>query len=188
MDVLLDVLLWILVLAQGLAIAVLVRQLAELEALARVHKHLKSQPLRTGTVAPDFRARDLQSGEVVDSAQWRGRSIVLLFVSPSCAVCKRVLAELSATAPAALANLLVYCDDEQGTCAGYLAALEHQAALLTREPATDVSYLYRVTAFPVAVSIDERWIVTDVRHPTSVADMTAPSDRSADAVGQLDAA
>jgi hypothetical protein len=184
----LDVLLWIVVIVQALAIAVLVRQLAELEALARVHKHLKSQPLRPGTVAPDFQAKDLQSGEVIDSARWRGRSIVLLFVSPACNVCRRVLAELAAASPAGLADLVVYCDDEEGKCAGYLAALAHKTTLLTRESATDVSYLYRVTAFPVAVSIDKRWIVTDVRHPTTVADMMAASDRHTDPVEQLDAA
>jgi hypothetical protein len=186
--ILLDALLWIIVIAQALAIAILVRQLAEVEALARVHKYVKSQPLRPGTIAPDFQALDLQSDQIVDSARWRGRGIVLLFVSPACHLCKKVLAELSSASPATLANLVVYCDDEEGKCAGYLAGLDRKATLLTRQAATDVSYLYRVTAFPVAVSIDERWIVTDVRNVTTLADVTVSSERNTNPVEQLDAA
>lgn len=86
-----SVLLWLVVLVNSLLTLALIRR------LNRTGQSLVDVGLKVGTTAPDFRAQTLQ-GVTKTLADYLGRAIVLIFVSPTCQPCRERLPMLQQAA------------------------------------------------------------------------------------------
>jgi methylamine dehydrogenase accessory protein MauD len=86
-----QILLWLGILVLGLVCLVLARQIGVLhQRLAPVGALALPQRLKVGDPAPPFSLRALD-GSTIDIGGVRGRSQLLLFLSPDCAVCEALL-------------------------------------------------------------------------------------------------
>jgi methylamine dehydrogenase accessory protein MauD len=93
------ILLWIVVVAQAAVILALARQLGVLhERIAPVGALVLNRGLKIGSPVPTVEATNLQ-GELVRVGGERadGRSTLVLFVSPTCPICKSLLAVVKST-------------------------------------------------------------------------------------------
>src|SRR5262249_44041602 len=88
-----NVVLWVLVVVLACVVLALVRQVGVLhERLAPAGALMLNRGLAVGQPAPQVEVADLQGRtQKVGGARADGRSTLLLFVSPSCPVCKSVL-------------------------------------------------------------------------------------------------
>ena len=88
-----NIVLWVLVLALSAVVLALVRQLGVLhERIAPAGALMLNRGLAVGEPAPVVEVADLEgAAHQVGGARADGRSTLLLFVSPSCPVCKSLL-------------------------------------------------------------------------------------------------
>jgi len=94
-----NVVLWVLVLVLAAVVLVLVRQVGVLhERLAPAGALMLKQGPAVGQPAPEVEVADLEGRpHKVGGARTDGRSTLLLFVSPSCPVCKSVLTSVKSS-------------------------------------------------------------------------------------------
>lgn len=84
--------LWLLVVAEGIAIVVLTRTLGSM--LLGTRDAIERDGLEPGTVAPEFEATD-PNGQRVALAEMLGKWLVLIFAYPSCRICRSMLPSLA---------------------------------------------------------------------------------------------
>jgi len=86
-------LLWILVLLEGVVIFVLARQVGLLhERIAPMGALVTDNGPKAGEIAPLFNSPTLQGGAVtIGGARASGKDMLLLFVAPTCPVCKKII-------------------------------------------------------------------------------------------------
>lgn len=119
--------LWIAVVLQGFAICVLVYRNSQLLKVAAAGSAIGGHA--TGADAPAFEAKNLRTGEIVShrqmGGQMGGQRTFLLFVTPSCSDCRKLMAELAslmeklATATDGnntFTGLVIYCDGANRGC------------------------------------------------------------------------
>lgn len=121
--------------------------------------------LDIGTPAPDF-AAETPEGQTVRLGEFAGRSLAMVFVSPTCAPCRAALPELAALRPrAALANveiLLVSGADTDATRA-FATELPPGLPILLAPSATNgLLSDYRVSATPSFCLVDTGGMVQSV--------------------------
>ena len=164
-----EIIAWIVVVAQGLAILVLVRELADIKDFLGSHRRGIMKVLPVGTAAPTFEALDFTTRSVVSSEMWQGKAVRLLFVSATCALCRKLIAELAvaATLPK---DLAVYCDGELDRHSERLALIAPRVTVLSMA-SRSVPTLFGVSEFPVAVTLDEGWRVAEIVVPASIEDL-----------------
>jgi methylamine dehydrogenase accessory protein MauD len=94
-----NVVLWVLVIALALMVLVLTRQLGVLhERITPVGALMLARGLKVGEAAPRVEVNDLEGGALaVGGSATSGRSLLLMFVSPTCPVCKVLLPVLKAS-------------------------------------------------------------------------------------------
>src|SRR5438552_14620065 len=83
--------LWVLVLALGLLVLLLYRQLGIMYLGSA--EGVSRDGLPKGTTAPDFSLAD-QYGNVQRLSSYRGRPVLLVFGSPSCTPCRTLLPQM----------------------------------------------------------------------------------------------
>ena len=95
-----NLVLWLLVLALSAVVLALARQLGVLhERIAPAGALMLNRGLTVGEPAPALEVADLQGrAHRVGSPRADGRSTLLLFVSPSCPVCKSLLTSVKSSA------------------------------------------------------------------------------------------
>jgi peroxiredoxin len=113
--------------------------------------------LKQGQVAPDFKAAD-QDGKSLTLASFRGRGLLLAFVSPSCSGCLERLGEirsLAASAPGL--QVVLVCDSNepisQALANEYQLAMPVIAAFRNQDP---IWSRYKAAATPYYCLIDEK--------------------------------
>jgi methylamine dehydrogenase accessory protein MauD len=91
--------LWILVIGLSLIVLALVRQLGVLhERITPVGALMLAKGLKVGEMAPELTVADLADRSMsIGGARADGRSTLLMFVSPTCPVCKALLPVLIAS-------------------------------------------------------------------------------------------
>ena len=145
-------LMWVLVIGQGLVLLGLVAYLAKLET--RLAARMAGAAPVEGDEAPEFSALDL-SGNRVSTETIRGRFTGLLFVSPQCPTCMTTLAELHYLTHKALGNLVVVCRGAEEDCS--MLATRYELSVPTVVDEIDwLGRLFGITGTPSAVLIDER--------------------------------
>ena len=156
-----NVALWVLVLVLAAVVLALTRQLGVLhERIAPAGALMLNRGLTVGEPAPVLEVTDLE-GRVhqLGTARADGRSTLLLFVSPSCPVCKTLL-------PAVLSSRR----DERGWLDVILASdgtAEEQREFVRRQGLLGVPYVvsaplglaYQVSRLPFGALLDENGIL-----------------------------
>lgn len=151
-----NLLLWLVVIAMGVVIVALLRQIGVLyERVAPAGALMLNKTLRVGMDAPQVPVRTLEGATMTLGAPAvSGRSTLLFFVSPDCPVCKSLLPAVLAAAGAERGWLdLVFASDGEG---------EQHRALVERYGLGRFPYVmsellgrsYGVSKLPYGVLID----------------------------------
>ena len=155
--VLSNVVLWTLTVVLAGAVVLLARELALLyRRLPAVGALMIDRGPGIGTLAPRFEvATQDGSTAAVGGPAGDGRSTVLLFVGPTCPVCRKLMPIVPslARAEAAWLKMIVVSDGQSGAHAGHAARLaERGVPYVLSEP---LGRAYSIGRLPYAVLIDE---------------------------------
>ena len=156
-----NVVLWILVLVLAAVLLAVVRQLGVLhERIAPAGALMLNRGLKVGEAAPVVTVTDLGGARhEVGAARGDARSTLLLFVSPTCPVCKSVLPAVKSARRDERAWLdLILASDGDAT---------EQRAFVTAQGLEAIPYVvsaplglaYQVSRLPFAALIDEQGIL-----------------------------
>jgi methylamine dehydrogenase accessory protein MauD len=156
-----NLVLWIVVIALLLLVAALARQVGVLhERISPVGALMLNRGLTVGDAAPQVEVVDL-SGQTlkVGGPRKDGRSLLLLFVSPTCPVCKELLpVVMSSVRTERLWLDVVLASD--GDPAAQRAYIEKNALTdLAYVLSTDLGMSFQVSRLPYAALIDERGVL-----------------------------
>lgn len=156
-----NIVLWVLVLVLTAVLLAVVRQLGVLhERIAPAGALMLNRGLKVGDAAPVVSVSDLQgTAYEVGAARTDGRSTLLLFVSPTCPVCKSVLAAVKSSRK-----------DERGWMDVILASdgdLKEQQEFVRDQGLESIPYVvsaalglaYQVSRLPFAALIDEQGVL-----------------------------
>lgn len=156
-----NVVLWILVLVLAAVLLAVVRQLGVLhERIAPAGALMLNRGLKVGEAAPVVEVKDLLGGtHRVGEARTDGRSTLVLFVSPTCPVCKTLLPALKSSRK-----------DERDWMDVILASdgeLKEQQEFVRNQGLEAIPYVvsaalglaFQVSRLPFAALLDERGVL-----------------------------
>ena len=156
-----NVVLWILVVALAVVVLALVRQIGILhERVAPAGALLGREGPRPGERAAPLEVLDLSGRRLsIGSREPSGAATLLLFVSPSCPVCKALLpaARSLRDAEAGALRLVLASDGPRAEHAAFVSGqrLEDESYVLSSE----LGLLYQVGRLPHAVLLDAEGVV-----------------------------
>ncbi len=156
-----NALLWLLVVALGLTVFALTRQIGLLhERISPVGALSPKSPLKLGDAAPELELLDLRDRSVrIGGASSDGRRTLLFFLSPTCPVCETLLPTVERVARTEVPRVRVVLasDGPQEEHRRFIAdkRIEHLPYVLS----TPLGIAYGVGKLPYAVLIDEGGIV-----------------------------
>lgn len=160
--------LWVAIVVEGLAICALLYKNNRLLEIAGdgFRDHAVGMP------APNFLATDLRTGAVVSNDQFVGSRTFLLFVTPACPTCHRLMEELNdmyRVGVAQAGTLLAYCD---GSSQGCVDAFSHSLRSLNGIPLlaesdAELVDLFGVRALPALVEMDRAWRIAGYSYPST---------------------
>ena len=156
-----NALLWIAVIALGLLVLALARQVGVLhERIAPVGALALGRGPRVGEAAPAIEAEALSGARIaLGGVAADGRGTLLFFLSPSCPVCKALLPALHAViAREDPALRLIYASDGPEPEHRALAAA-HGLDLAAYALSTELGLAHRVGKLPYAVLIDAAGVI-----------------------------
>lgn len=148
--------LWVVVLALSVALLAVVRQLGVLhERIAPTGALMLTKGLKMGEMAPQIVATDLEGAtHTIGAPRADGRATLLMFVSPTCPVCKGLLPILKSSVASERDWLdIVFASDGD---------IAQQREFVTSHRLSGVPYLvsaplgisYQVSRLPFAVLVD----------------------------------
>jgi methylamine dehydrogenase accessory protein MauD len=155
------IILWIVVLCLGAVVFALARQIGVLhERIAPIGALTIDKGPKVGDHAPIFELSDLAGGSrAIGSPSDRRRSTLLMFVSPTCPVCKKLMPAIKsmAGAEARWLDLIFTSDGDEAEQADFVRRnrIESYPLVLSRE----MGMAFHVSKLPYAVLIDEDGIV-----------------------------
>lgn len=148
--------LWVLVLGLAVVVLALVRQLGVLhERISPVGALMLAKGLKVGELAPAVPVSDLAGQPLtIGGARADGRSLLLMFVSPTCPVCKALLPVLKSSRRSEQAAVdIVLASD--GELAAQQAFVQEQGLGVFRYVVSaPLGISYQVSRLPYAVLID----------------------------------
>jgi len=152
-----NLVLWVLTAVLAAAVALLARELGSLyRRLPAVGALMIDRGPAIGTLAPGFDVEAHGSGKVaIGGPSVDGRSTLLLFVGPTCPVCRKLLPIVPSLARAenSWLRMIVVSDGQHHSHAAAAARLaERDVAYVLSEP---VGRAYAIGRLPYAVLIDE---------------------------------
>lgn len=169
------VLAWVLL---GFQTAVAVGLLSQVRDLTRRMGHgtpPRNNHLPLGTTAVDFTGPDLRSGDAVHFVASRQSQCILLFLSPSCAICRKLASSVHELHKALGDLVIPICHGSEDDCrANILHFLQGDVKLVFGET-NDVASLYGVNTFPTAVLVSQGR-VTRYWHPSKIDDIQSIPD------------
>jgi len=156
-----QVILWIAVVALSAIVLALIRQIGVLhERIAPMGALTIDKGPKVGDKSPVFELIDLANRPLtIGAASADGRSQLLMFVSPTCPVCKKLLpiAKSVATAESRWLDLIFTSDGELSEQDAFIA--RHQLESYPFVLSSEVGMAYRVSKLPYAVLIDDEGVV-----------------------------
>jgi methylamine dehydrogenase accessory protein MauD len=156
-----NVVLWVLVLALCAVVLALVRQLGVLhERIAPAGALMLNKGLKVGEAAPQVQVADLNGqAHAVGAARADGRSTLLLFVSPTCPVCKSLLAAVKSSGreERGWLDVILASDGDLGEQREFVRAqgLERLPYVVSAA----LGLAYQVSRLPFAALIDEQGVL-----------------------------
>jgi methylamine dehydrogenase accessory protein MauD len=155
------VLLWALVIALSLVIFALARQIGVLhDRIAPTGALMLAKGLSVGQAAPIVTVGDLDGGtRQVGAATADGRNTLVMFVSPTCPLCKVLLPVLKASQRSehAWLEIVLASDGDERAQADFRKRQGLQSFPYVLSPALGIAY--QINRLPYAVLLDERGIV-----------------------------
>lgn len=156
-----NVVLWVLVIALAVAVFALARQIGVLhDRIAPTGALMLAKGLTVGEAAPIIAVTDVDGhSRQVGGPRENGRSSLVMFVSPTCPVCKELLPVLIASARSEQAWLdIVLASDGEGS-EHALFRKRHGLSHLPYVLSPPLGIAYQVNRLPYAVLIDQRGLV-----------------------------
>jgi methylamine dehydrogenase accessory protein MauD len=153
-----NIVLWVAVIALALVVWALTRQIGVLhERITPVGALMLRKGPQVGEPAPHVDVNDLEGRtHHIGAPREDGRSLLLVFVSPTCPVCKAILPVLKSSrlSERDWLEILLASDGQDGAHRQFIAAqgLEQFAYLNS----TALGMSYQVSRLPYAVIIDEQ--------------------------------
>lgn len=155
------VVLWALVIALSLVVLALARQIGVLhDRIAPTGALMLAKGLSVGQAAPIVTVSDLDGrSRQIGAASTDGRNTLVMFVSPTCPVCKVLLPVLktSQRSENAWLQIVLASDGDEGAQAEFRTRQGLQSFPYVLSPALGISY--QINRLPYAVLLDERGIV-----------------------------
>jgi methylamine dehydrogenase accessory protein MauD len=159
--VLSNIVLWCMVIALALVVWALVRQIGVLhERIAPAGALMLRQGPTVGEQSPRLDVLDLQGhAHRIGAARTDGRSTLLVFVSPTCPVCKALLPVLtsSRTSERNWLEIILASDGDRSAHERFVSA--HGLQSLAYVSSTDLGLAFQVSRLPTAAIIDENGIL-----------------------------
>jgi methylamine dehydrogenase accessory protein MauD len=153
-------LLWVVVVALAVVVLALARQIGVLhERVAPMGALMTDRGPQVGDAAPVMEVKDLHGFPVVLGGKHAGGSDrLLLFVAPTCPICKKIL-PLVPTFVRGERRLEVVLVGDGDLAEQQALVREHRLEGLTYVLAPEVGMLYRVGKLPYAVLLDETGVI-----------------------------
>ena len=159
--VLSNLLLWLLVVVLCVVVLALVRQLGVLhERIAPVGAMMLAKGLRVGELAPSMPVVDLRGKAVpVGGTRTDGRTQLLMFVSPTCPVCKTLLPLLKSSRTSDQAWLDIVLASDGDLAEQHAFVREQSLELFPYVVSAPLGISYQVNRLPYAVLIDAEGVL-----------------------------
>jgi methylamine dehydrogenase accessory protein MauD len=156
-----NILLWILVVVLSLVIVALVRQVGILhERITPVGALMLAKGLKVGESAPTMPLESLNGGLLtIGGVRSDARSLLLMFVSPTCPVCKALLPVLKSSrkAESDWLDVVLASDGDLGEQRAFV--LEHGLESFPYVVSAPLGVSYQVSRLPYAVILDSDGIL-----------------------------
>lgn len=153
--------LWALVIALSLVVFALARQIGVLhDRIAPTGALMLAKGLTVGEAAPIVAVRDMDGqSRQVGAPREDGRSTLVMFVSPTCPVCKTLLPVLKSSAKSEHSWLdILLASDGEGTAHAEFRQ-KHGLAPLPYILSPPLGIAYQINRLPYAVLLDEQGTV-----------------------------
>jgi methylamine dehydrogenase accessory protein MauD len=156
-----NVVLWLVVIVLSIALLAVIRQLGVLhERIAPVGALMLSKGLTVGDAAPFVETQDLEGRRVVAGAvRDDGRAMLIMFVSPTCPVCKTLLPALKSSLAAERdwLDIVLASDGELSSQREFVLA--HRLGSFSYVVSAPLGISYQVSRLPFAVLIDAQGVL-----------------------------
>jgi methylamine dehydrogenase accessory protein MauD len=153
--------LWLVVIALGIALLAVVRQLGVLhERIAPVGALMLAKGLKVGEMAPTVDAQDLEGRPItLGPARADGRAVLIMFVSPTCPVCKTLLPILKSSLGSERdwLDIILASDGEIASQREFV--LTHRLGGFPYIVSAPLGIAYQVSRLPFAVLIDAQGVL-----------------------------
>ena len=130
----------------------------------------REAPLVIGSRAPKFSAVDARSGGKITSEILDDRASLIVFISPHCSVCRRLAYSFRSLFARDSFFGVAVCNGDENDCRGFLDPLGPKASLLVDAQA-EISELYGVSSYPVAVVVDAERRVRGYGYPSDAREL-----------------
>lgn len=153
--------LWLTVIGLCVALLAVVRQLGVLhERIAPVGALMLSKGLKVGEFAPKIAVEDLEGRSIsFGAARTDGRAVLLVFVSPTCPVCKTLLPALKSSVGAERDWLDIILASDGETASQREFVLAHRLGVFPYIVSAPLGMAYQVSRLPFAVLIDAQGVL-----------------------------
>jgi methylamine dehydrogenase accessory protein MauD len=156
-----NVALWVVVIVQALALLAVIRQLGVLhERIAPAGALMLAKGLKTGEPAPTVAVEDVSGNALtVGGARTDERATLLVFISPTCPVCKTLLPALksSASSERAWLDIVLASDGDLAAQRAFIAA--HRLEGFRYVISAPLGLTYQVSRLPFSVLIDAHGVL-----------------------------
>ena len=153
--------LWVVVIALSVALLAVVRQLGVLhERIAPVGALMLAKGLKVGDSAPQIAVQDLEGRSItVGAARTDERAALIMFVSPTCPVCKALLPALKSSLAAERdwLDIILASDGEIASQREFVLA--HRRGGFPYVVSAPLGISYQVSRLPFAVLIDAQGVL-----------------------------
>ncbi len=154
-----NMLLWVVVLVLGAVVFGMVRQIGVLhERVAPMGALANDRGPDVGEMAPDMKIAGLDGGLVqIGGATGGSKSRLLLFVSPSCPICKKLLPIARSFAAGERLDVVIVGDGDVAEQRAMIAKYELQGIPYVNSP--QVGMAFQVGKLPYAILVDEDGVI-----------------------------
>jgi methylamine dehydrogenase accessory protein MauD len=151
-----NALLWVLVIGLSVVVLALVRQLGVLhERIAPVGALMLAKGLKVGELAPAVPVTDLEGQPLtIGGTRADGRTLLVMFVSPTCPVCKALLPVLKSSRKSEQASVDIVLASDGELAAQQAFVREHGLGVFRYVVSAPLGISYQVSRLPYAVLVD----------------------------------